>query len=282
MKTRNRGRKKLDSLGSRLDKNSDAYQWHHGSPKRILAQRHMCVLVIVKDKSGADLSLDQAGSVPSSMSKTLNYGSIVSGNNMQSSVQPFYCMSPAANKQLCDEYREGMPLGEHPAEEIDEMLRRHSSGNVHTLFSTDKVHPRPMHYHGFTRMFAGKDTPPTDESYFIYEELPQHTVYFKFGESREHCQYPPLSIGFHDSSFHRLKIQPSFVRIMKRALGSRGSYAGGRCTNIHEGHLSFVGPRKVGRMNQPTVQEGPNEKSYWYHKEKKMIIDSCQLLFLLS
>ena len=79
---------------------------------------------------------------------------------------------------------------------------------------------------------------------------------------------PPLSIGFHDSSFHQLKIQPSFVRIIKRALGSRGSYAGGRCTHIHKGHLSFVGPRKVGRMNQPTVQEGPNEKSYWYHKEK--------------
>ena len=163
MKTRNRGRKKLDRLGSRLDENSDAYQWHHGSPKRIPAQRHMCLVVIVKDKSRADLSPDQAGSVPSSVSKTLNYGSIVSANNIQSSVQPFFCMSPAANKQLCDKYREGMPLGEHPAEEIDEILSRHASGNMHALFSTDKVYPScPIHYHGFTRIFAGKDTPPTD------------------------------------------------------------------------------------------------------------------------
>ena len=269
MKTGSKGRKKQDHIRSRLDENSDAYQWHHGAPSKIPAKSHMCLVVVVKDKSGADILPDQAGLVPSSMSKTLNYGSIVSANNKQSSVQPFFCMSPAANKQLCDKYREGMPLGKNPDEEIDEILSRHASGNVHTLFSTDKVHPPcPIHYHGFTRIFAGKDTPPTDKSFFVCKDIPLHTIYFKFVESRKYCQYPPLSIGFHDYTFHKLKIQPSFVRIIKSALGSRGSYAGGRCTNIHEGHLSFVGPRKVGRMNQPTVQEGPKEKLYWYHKEQ--------------
>ena len=193
MKTHNRERKKLDRLGLRLDNKSDAYQWHHGSPKRIPAQHHRCLLVIVKEKSGADLSPDQAESVPSSMSKTLNYGSIVSANNKQSSVQPFFCMSPAANKQLCDKYREGMPLGKNPDEEIDEILSRHASGNVHTLFSTDKVHPPcPIHYHGFTRIFAGKDTPPTDKSFFVCKDIPLHTIYFKFVESRKYCQYPPV------------------------------------------------------------------------------------------
>ena len=137
-----------------------------------------------------------------------------------------------------------MSLGEHPAEEIDEILRRHASGNVHTLFSTDKVYPRPMHCHGFTRIFAGKYTPPTDEFFFVCEEIPQHTIYFKFIQSREYCQYPPLSIGFHDSSFHRLKIQHSFMRIMKRALGSRGSYAGRRCTSSMKAICPLLGQGK--------------------------------------
>ena len=237
-------------------------------------------MVIVKDKSRAHLSLDQAASVPPSVTKSLNYGSIVSANNIKSVVQPFFCMSPVANKQLCQKYIEGMPLGDHPAEEIDDILSRYASGNMHTLFSTDKVHPScRTHYHGFTRIFAGMDTPPTDESFFLCEDITQRTVHYKIVESRSYCQFPPLSIGFHDSTFHKLKIQPSFVRMIQRAFGTRGSYAGGRCTNKHEGHLTFVGQRKVGNMNQPTVQEGPKEKAYWYHKEQN---DHRFLPFVIS
>ena len=184
-------------------------------------------------------------------------------NNNRTSVQPFYCMSQASNKKLCEEFSDGMALGDNHMEEIDEVLRRYSDGNVHNLFSTDKVYPKPKDYHRFTRVFAGEDTPPIDESYIVCTEIPNHAVYYKFVPSREYNQYPALSTGFHNSSFHVIRIQDSFIQMIKSALGNTGSYAR-RCTNIHQGHLSFVGPRKVGRMNQPTVQEGPKERSFLY------------------
>ena len=82
----------------------------------------MSLVVIVKCKSGTKPLPDQVRSVPSSVNKTLNYGSIVSANNIHLSEQKFFCMSPAAEKQLCHKFREGMPVGDHPADEIEEIL----------------------------------------------------------------------------------------------------------------------------------------------------------------
>ena len=134
-------------------------------------------------------------------------------------------MSQASNKKLCEEFSDGMALGDNHMEEIDEVLRRYSDGNVHNLFSTDKVYPKPKDYHRFTRVFAGEDTPPIDESYIVCTEIPNHAVYYKFVPSREYNQYPALSTGFHNSSFHVIRIQDSFIQMIKSALGNTGSYA---------------------------------------------------------
>ena len=58
-------------------------------------------------------------------------------------------MSQASNKKLCEEFSDGMALGDNHMEEIDEVLRRYSDGNVHNLFSTDKVYPKPKDYQIF-------------------------------------------------------------------------------------------------------------------------------------
>jgi len=61
--------------------------------------------------------------------------------------------------------------------------------------------------------------------------------------------------------------------MIDRALGGKGTYSGGRCVMAHTGKLSYVGPRKNGKMRQPNVAEGPNESSanpeskFWYHRK---------------
>ena len=61
--------------------------------------------------------------------------------------------------------------------------------------------------------------------------------------------------------------------MIDRALGRKGTYSGGRCAVAHTGKLSYVGPRKNGKVRQPYVAEGPNESSanpeskFWYHRK---------------
>jgi hypothetical protein len=90
-------------------------------------------------------------------------------------------------------------------------------------------------------------------------------------DAREHIAYPPLLVGFFQSSSHMVQIQQSFIGMLEKGLGRMGTYGGGRSVMSHRGSLSYSGPRKKGNMRQPTVSEGPNEPGitreiqFWFH-----------------
>ena len=282
-------RKKMRVLHDHVSDDSDAWKWHIGSPKKIPAGDQLGMVVVAQRKRGKLITPSIAQQIPLTLKKSFNYGSIAHANDKTTLVQDFYCLSQSANKKLCDDYKDGLTLGDNIEEEIDSVLRNYAAGKSHTLFSTDKVMCQPTTlggtFHGFTRLFAGGDAAPIiDETFQTCNELPHHTIHYKFARARDYMEYPALSIGFHQASFHQVKVQEPFVYLIEKAIGTKGTYAS-RCTTIHEGHLSFVGPRKVGIMNQPTVLEGPKEPvpsrdyHYWYHKNSS---DHRYLPFLVS
>lgn len=66
------------------------------------------------------------------------------------------------------------------------------------------------------------------------------------------------------STFHSIKIQHSFLKIIKKIFGSKGLFP--RRANCGQGSGSFIGPRKNGSQSLPSASEGPGENGYWYYR----------------
>jgi hypothetical protein len=98
-----------------------------------------------------------------------------------------------------------------------------------------------------------------DDSFHTIDEIPGLQVSYKMADARDYISYPPLSVGFFQSSSHFVQIQQFFVSMLDKGLGRIGTYGSGRSVMSHRGSLSYLGPRKKGNMRQPTVPEGPNK-----------------------
>ena len=55
-----------------------------------------------------------------------------------------------------------------------------------------------------------------------------------------------------------------------------------RGSNAHQGNVTLWGPRKSGRMCQPSVSEGPNEVDYWFHRAYAKHLYWPFLLFFMN
>ncbi len=123
----------------------------------------------------------------------------------------------------------------------------------------------------FVRQFGGNGSPDVDKSFHTVNDIPGLKLSYKMVDAREYIAYPPLLVGFFQSSSHVVQIQQSFIGMLEKGLGRMGTYGGGWSIMSHRGSLFYLGPKKKGNMRQPTVSEGPNkpgitsENQFWFH-----------------
>jgi len=258
LKKSKRRRKVMSLLADYEDPNSDTSRFHNPR-KRIPARDQSGLVVVVRSADCQPLSLDQSGKTPSSLKGTLNFGSIASATNMSSPLQDFYCLSTSAHDQLCSAYPDGLELrGPDINAEIDAAVSPYAKAN-HPLLSLDKiVPPDAAGFHNFTRQFAGHGSPDVDNSFTSCHDVDGLIISYKVDEARAYSDFPPLSMGFFESTAHSVQIQQFYLPIINKALGLRGTYSKRACME-HKGSLSYLGPRKKGIMNRATISEGPKE-----------------------
>ena len=180
---------------------------------------------------------------------------------------------------LCSTYKEGLLLeeGSDIYQQIDSVIAQYSS-KKYSLVSFEKVIPcdemSSGKYHNFVRQFGGDGSPEVDSGFQTIDEIEGLLISYKMTSAREYTSYPPISVGFFQSSSHVINIQQFFVDMIKKGLGRSGTYGSGRCVMKHRGGLSYLGPRKKGNMRQPTVSEGPNEPNisrehkFYFHRRR--------------
>ena len=123
----------------------------------------------------------------------------------------------------------------------------------------------------FVRQFGGNGSPDVDKSFHTVNDIPGLKLSYNMADAREHIAYPPLLVGFFQSSSHVVQNQQSSIGMLEKGLGRMGTYGGGWSIMSHRGSLFYLGPKKKGNMRQPTVSEGPNkpgitrENQFWFH-----------------
>jgi hypothetical protein len=165
---------------------------------------------------------------------------------------------------LCSAYKDGLLLkdGYDSSEQIDDVIKQYSSATI-SLVSIDKLIPekelKSGGYHHFVRQFGGEGSPEVDESFSAIDDIPGLQVRYKMADSRDYITFPPLSVGFFQSSSHVVQINQYLVGMLQNGVGNLGTYGSGCSVMDHRGSLLYLGPRKKGHRRQPTVSEGPNE-----------------------
>jgi hypothetical protein len=100
-----------------------------------------------------------------------------------------------------------------------------------TLLSLDKVIPPEEMESGcfnyFVRQFGGNGSPDVDKSFHTVNDIPGLKLSYKMVDAREYIAYPPLLVGFFQSSSHVVQIQQSFIGMLEKGLGRMGTYGGG-------------------------------------------------------
>lgn len=254
---------------------NDIRMWHK-PPGKVVAKDQSGLIIVVQDEQGMPLTSTSAAEVPSVLEDTLNCPSIKSANDISSPLQSFFPVSPHEYEVLCSMYSNGMSVSDNYEEEIDKELRCFCTG-TYSLVSTDKLVPPKdcLGFHGFTRIFAGDGSPDVDSS-FNSIKVNDLLVLYKYAGAREYTEYPPISSTLNDTSFHGIQISDQDITLINNAVGS-GTYDGsGRNTMItsRDSQLSYIGPRKCGNMNKPTVSEGPKDvriakpDRFWFTREK--------------
>jgi hypothetical protein len=250
----------------------DVHMWHK-PPRRVPANDQSGLIIVVQDDKGMPLSSTAAAETPSPLQDSLNCPSIKSANDISSPLQTFFPILSDEYEALCSMYSDGMSVSDNYEEEIDKELRYFCT-ETFSLVSTDKL-PPPNNFYGFTRIFAGDGSPDIDSS-FTPIQVNNLSVNYKYTKARECTEYPPISSALNDKSFHGIQISDQDVSLINKAVGS-GTYGGsGRNTMLTSKHsqLSYLGPRKCGDMNKPTVSEGPkdtsvlNHRRFWFTREK--------------
>lgn len=234
------------------------------------------VVVVTNDLNGF-LDRHQASLVPPSTRRTLCVGSMVSAKSYKNPTQDFFTLHPEKFDQLSNTYIEGLDIGvDDRYSLIDDVVKEFAMGNL-SLVSLDKIVPESElssgKYFHHVRTFAGDGSPTVDSTFKTLNNVPGLHIHFKMVDSRDYSEYPPLSTGFFNAPSHGIQIQEFYMPIINMALGRQGTYVGGRSVMVHTGQLSYCGPRKDGKMRQPTVAEGPNESGvepeskFWYHRK---------------
>lgn len=269
-------RKRLKRVIDSIDNMPDDVKSYLKPIKMIPAKDHRCLIVVVTGNNGLTLSTDQAKSTPKVLEKTICLGSLTSAHKVDEGLQYFFSLPINEYDRLCSDYKDGLDL--EPGdwnEQIDNILRMYKHENYSAL-SMDKIVPEAEQssgrFHHFTRIYAGDGSPSVDSTFKKSSSVEGFDIYYKCTDARDYSEYPPLSTGFFNSSTHSVQIQPFVLPLLRKALGSKGMFMGGRSVMSHQGSLSYVGPRKNGAMRQPTVAEGPLEEfesrdeKFWYHR----------------
>jgi hypothetical protein len=77
------------------------------------------------------------------------------------------------------------------------------------------------------RQFGGDASPNVDNSFHTIDEIPGLQVSYKMADTQDYISYPPLSVGFFQSSSHFVQIQQFFVSMLYKGLGRIGTYGCG-------------------------------------------------------
>jgi hypothetical protein len=110
-------------LSMEVDTSSDFIQFNK-PPKKIAQRHHQALIVVVCKEDGILLDVDVLGKTPPQLRGTLNFPSILSANELSSSLQHFYCFKEDDHDCLCKAYHDGLLLieGQDYDEQIDDVL----------------------------------------------------------------------------------------------------------------------------------------------------------------
>lgn len=236
----------------------------HIPPKWIKTHDQLGLVIVIKDSQHNNVTSSSTTATPSSLKQTLNFGSLVSADNSTSPLQTFFCLSEMSYNRLCIDYKNGVEVGNEHGAQIDAILAEYANDTTHSLLSTDKITPQDcpdnMLYDGFVRIFAGEGCPAVDESFDTFYDVEGFAIHYKFASAREYSEFIPLSISFYDSTIHGINIQPFFIPKLVKCLGKSGIYSS-RKTMVNKGHQSYIGQRKTDQQRQPSVSEGPVDRT---------------------
>ena len=242
----------------------------HLPSNRIIDSNQLGLVLIVKDEHGRDITSSLTTATPSQLKDTLNFGSVKSASDMSSSLQHFFSLTEESYDNLCSNHCNGLEVGIKYEDTIDEVVSSYSS-STHILLSTDKIQPPDdflgIPYYEFVRIFAGPGSPDVDKTFHECRVVDGFVIYHKFTRARDFSQYVPLSIGFHDTTYHAINIIPLFVEKIEKCLSNKGIYTS-RSSMLTKGGQSFIGLRKTDGQRQPSVSEGPVDRSFRSSKPK--------------
>jgi hypothetical protein len=159
---------------------------------------------------------------------------------------------------LCSTYKDGLLLkdGYDPSKQIDDVIKQYSSATI-SLVSINKLilekELKSGGYHHFVRQFGGEGSLEVDESFSAIDDIPGLQVRYKMADSGDYITFPPLSVGFFQSSSHVVQINQYLVGMLQNGVGNLGTYGSSRSVMDHRGSLLYLGPRKKGHRRQPTV-----------------------------
>ncbi len=133
---------------------------------------------------------------------------------------------------MCITYKDGLPLNDVRdfAGQIYNVIQQHSC-TIFTLLSLDKVIPpeemESGRFNYFIRRFGGNGSLDVDKSLHTVNDTPGLKLSYKMVDAREYIAYPPLLVGFFQSSSHMVQIQQLFIGMLEKGLGRIGTYGGG-------------------------------------------------------
>lgn len=190
-------------------------------------------------------------------------------NNQSTPIVEFSGLTKEMYKELFDNNKEGININDY-----DSLISGKASSSHH-LVDCYKIQPPSSvdasSYNGYIKIFGSKAAPTIDDDAEDVQtfHLPNTntTIKCKFINAAKDDGHVPLSVGLIDSSFHRISIQAQHVNIINKAVGKGGLFTK-RSRSGHHGSLTFVGPRAANSCSQPSPSEGPNEKGYWYYRQR--------------
>jgi hypothetical protein len=173
---------------------------------------HRGLIVVIRKLDGSPLDVGVSGTTQNQLKGSFNVPSIQSANEIGSNLQHFFCMKETDHDILCSTYKEGLLLeeGNDIYQQIDKVITQYFS-KKYSLVSLEKVIPfdemSSGRYYKFVRQFGGDASPEVDSSFQTIGEIKGLLISYKMTSAREYTLYPPISVGFFQSSSHVIKIQ---------------------------------------------------------------------------
>lgn len=205
--------------------------------------------------------------------------------SMDDASNQFFFPSPLSSNG----YQEFFGIAPHDygkiLQEIDGISREeafvvleHYSKTKHTLLDASYFSSGS---HSYTKIFVDDDPCPiissrTDSNTTIHHTT-RHKIICQNVVSDSYKHFIPLSVGVVDPKLHELKVTPSIIDRIHRALGKNGIFTSrNRSSNI--GSQSYIGRRSSLTVAQPNPSEG-DVSSFWYYRQH---INQCFWPFALK